>query len=192
MTVGQVFLHNAKAMGLTIREAVALRGRMRSKVLQLANGYRGSWNDNPAMLSNSYFRVLLDPNTVWTCTGTVLRGDCQSSRSANVYMTMEDMALRWEPSLYAVADEFASNNTVFLQEFGWAWTKLVTMDRFSGPNGNLCHAKAHTPAVMPPDTPKPPIGGIIGAGAAGLVLGCLIGYLCLRKSARKNSEYQRA
>jgi len=42
LTAGQIFIHKATAMGLSLREAVALRASPRSKVIQQGLGYRGS------------------------------------------------------------------------------------------------------------------------------------------------------
>ena len=49
-----------------------------------------------------------------------------------------DMQLRWEPNLAAIAEEYASDEALFLQEFSDAWVKMMNIDRFNGPAGNLC------------------------------------------------------
>ena len=43
-----------------------------------------------------------------------------------------------DPELLALSQEFASDNSAFLEEFIKAWTILVTADMFDGPSGNLC------------------------------------------------------
>jgi len=66
LTAAQIFIHKSVARGLTLQEAVVLQGRLRSKSIQMVRGYRGTWGDS-TVLSNEYFRTLLDPMTTWTC-----------------------------------------------------------------------------------------------------------------------------
>ncbi len=37
-----------------------------------------------------------------------------------------------------IAEEYASDEALFLQEFTDTWVKLMNIDRFDGPAGNLC------------------------------------------------------
>ena len=43
-----------------------------------------------------------------------------------------------DPELLALSQEFASDNSAFLDEFIKAWRILVNADMFDGPSGNLC------------------------------------------------------
>ena len=38
----------------------------------------------------------------------------------------------------AVAEDYASNDALFLENFEQAWTTLANADRFDGPFGNVC------------------------------------------------------
>ena len=49
------------------------------------------------------------------------------------YMFYKDKEMR------AIAQDFADNNQLFLDEAAKAWTKLANADRFDGPIGNLCN-----------------------------------------------------
>jgi len=187
LTAGEIFIHKSLARGLSLREAVVLQGRLRSNAVQLARGYHGTW-DNSTVLSNVYFKILLDPQTVWTCD---FKDECKSSMG-EVYMLTEDLALRWEPSLYDLAEQYASNNTLFLHDFAWAWNKLMTIDRFDGPQGNLCHTTAPPQPTPEPAAAATPYGGIVGAGIGGLALGAVIVFCAMRSSHSKNGDYQRA
>lgn len=60
-----------------------------------------------------------------------------------VYMTPEDMVIRNDPKLAAIAKQYVMNNDVFVQDFSAAWTKIMNEDRFKGPTGNEC-----APAVV--------------------------------------------
>jgi catalase (peroxidase I) len=188
LTAGQIFIHKNTARGLNLREAVALQGRLRSKAFQLAHGYRGTWGES-TVLSNAFFTTLLQPDTKWTCDN---KDECKSSKG-EVYMLTEDLALKWEPALFSIAEQYATNNTLFLMEFAWAWNKLVTADRFKGPYDNVCHATFPPRPTPSPTTAATPYGGIIGAGIGGLVLGALVVFIALRSSNRKSGEmYHRA
>jgi catalase (peroxidase I) len=45
-------------------------------------------------------------------------------------MMPTDLALRWDPSLAAIAQDYAADNRLFLKNFAAAWTKLMNADRF--------------------------------------------------------------
>ena len=53
-------------------------------------------------------------------------------------VTGTDLQLRWEPTFAVIAEEYASDEALFLQEFSDAWVKLMNNDRFGGPAGSLC------------------------------------------------------
>ena len=53
-------------------------------------------------------------------------------------MYKADTFLKSDPELLAISQEFASNNSAFLEEFISAWTILVNADMFNGPSGNFC------------------------------------------------------
>jgi catalase (peroxidase I) len=188
LTAGQIFIHKNIARGLSLREAVALQGRTRSLAVQKFHNYRGTWGDS-TILSNAYFNILLAPDTQWTCD---IKDECKSSKG-EVYMLTEDLALKWEPSLRTIAEQFASNNTLFLMEFAWAWNKLVTLDRFKGPTDNVCRQSFPVTPTPQPTAASTPYGGIVGAGIGGLALGALIVFVAMRSSNKKNGEmYHRA
>ena len=56
----------------------------------------------------------------------------------DLLMYKTDLFLKSDPELLAISQEFASDNTAFLEEFIKAWTILVNADMFDGPAGNLC------------------------------------------------------
>lgn len=133
-----------KVMGLSRREMVALYGNLRSPEQQKRLGYSGSWTSDPGALNNKYFIVLLteDWQRAMSAAGreeyTALGRERKGAGLQQLYMTPLDMVLRWEPSLSAVAQEYASDNRAFLAEFASAWTKMMNADRFDGPVGNVC------------------------------------------------------
>lgn len=59
-----------------------------------------------------------------------------------VFMLPEDLAIRDDPELSALARAFAADNPKFLRAFAAAWTKGMNADRFAGPVSNACDAPA--------------------------------------------------
>jgi catalase (peroxidase I) len=45
-------------------------------------------------------------------------------------MTAADMQILWSPALKNIAQQFASDNTLFLSTFVSGWTKMMNADRF--------------------------------------------------------------
>ena len=141
---------NIKVMGLSDYEYVALAARPRSAAYMKGLGYTGSWSTNPSILDNTYFDVLLNLDYLPVGSSqqphlgrglvkppTILEE--YKATDANVYMTGFDMAIRYNPILRAIAQNYLSNNDMFMHHFKEGWTKLMNADRFDGPYGNLCH-----------------------------------------------------
>jgi catalase (peroxidase I) len=124
-------------IGLTDREYVALQARLRSPMQMKRIGYSGSWTMTPYVLSNEYFTTLLSQTWVQEMSP---RGLVQyRSESSFIYMTPLDLGIKWDTTYLAIAQDFAADNDMFLMEFASAWTKVMNIDRFDGPTGNLCN-----------------------------------------------------
>jgi catalase (peroxidase I) len=146
--------------GLTPRQFVVLHGRLRSSTYQVLQGYSGSWTSQATSLSNAYFVTLL--NYTWQLQSSSSGlNEYAAVEGTSVYMTPSDVALIWDAEYLSIVQEYASNNTLFLQEFTSAWTTLANIDRFSGPTGNVCSNitinSVTNPTVSPnhPGTPAP-------------------------------------
>uniref|UniRef100_A0A383WLV4 Plant heme peroxidase family profile domain-containing protein n=1 Tax=Tetradesmus obliquus TaxID=3088 RepID=A0A383WLV4_TETOB len=135
---------NAKVMGLTPREAVALAGMLRSTAQQQSLGYSGSWASSAAGQSrqdNSYFKVLL--NNIWEPSKSASgKDEFKAKGNAKLFMMPSDVAIKRSPAFAAHAGEYAKDNAKFLQALAGAWTKVMNADRFDGPAGNVCAKKA--------------------------------------------------
>ena len=57
-----------------------------------------------------------------------------SSRSSSYELRM----------LKVIAEDYASDNNLFLENVASAWTKLANADRFDGPHGNVCDSNDDT------------------------------------------------
>ncbi|GIL88360.1 hypothetical protein Vretifemale_16333 [Volvox reticuliferus] len=128
---------NALVMGLTLREMVAQQARLRSPSQQRRLGYSGSWTENPSLLTNDYFKVLLNNDWVNT-TSAAGQLEMKAVGKEGIYMMPTDLAVKWDPASAAIAQEFATDSTAFLAAFASGWNKLMVADRFKGPAGNEC------------------------------------------------------
>jgi catalase (peroxidase I) len=120
-------------MGLSEREFVVLMGGGHSLGTkhESRSGYSGAWTADPTVLSNQYFKTLLDKS--WDEVTVTSSGKRQYKASdAELYMLTTDMMLSADPRLASHVHEFALDNELFLNEFAAAWTKLVEADRFDG------------------------------------------------------------
>jgi len=118
------FRLSAALIGLTDREIVALKQQV----------WRA--NSRSSGLDNTYYRALLDNEWVRTTDGYEPAG----KPASNMTMLKTDLILRWDAAYLAIAQEYASDEDVFLAEFGAAWTKVVNADRFDGPASSACDA----------------------------------------------------
>ncbi|KAG2487020.1 hypothetical protein HYH03_014390 [Edaphochlamys debaryana] len=120
---------NMQVMGLTAREWVALAGRPRSPSQQKRLGYSGSWTADPSVLDNSYFKVLLGHQ--WEAASSDAGQDeFRAAGADGVWMTPRDLAIRSDPEMMAIAQEFAADAKAFHASFVAAWSRLMAADRF--------------------------------------------------------------
>jgi hypothetical protein len=131
---------NWAVAGLTPREGVALAGRPRPAALAQAQGYSGTWDTTPAKMDNTYYKLLL--NTAWRGAKAPSGGAEYASPTSGLVMTAEDLVIKNTPALAAIAREYALDNGKWLADFGRAWNKLMTADRFTGPAANACRNAA--------------------------------------------------
>ena len=163
----------ARVAGLTPRELVALTGAALS-----ATGFGA--NDSaaaslPAAQRQAlYFSALVTERWELTgdaaapCTaglfgsrtadvrGVPLRCHRYKAAGKELYLFPSDLLIKWDPELFATAQAFAADASLFRSEYRAAWTKLMNADRFDGPARNLCDYR--DPPVTPsqPVSPQPP------------------------------------
>lgn len=130
-----------RLIGLTDRELVALSGRLRSPGQMDRSGFMGAWSTTQTInkLSNEYFRTLLDSEWHAVNSPSAQKLVYATSTTPYRYMTPYDLSLKWDSSFLPHVQAFAEDNELFLKEFISAWEKLMNLDRFDGPTGNVCH-----------------------------------------------------
>ena len=130
---------NTKVMGFTPREYVALAGRPRSAAYMEGRGYKGSWTSNPSVLTNDYFSLLLNNNWEGEQSGapTVLE-EFSVVGGGDINMVGEDIGMKSDYVFRSIAMDYILDEEMWREDFAAAWTKLMNVDRFNGPTGNVC------------------------------------------------------
>jgi catalase (peroxidase I) len=175
---------------LSPREMIALQGRIRSNNIQKTLGYSGSWGKDSAVQDNSFFVNLISGQWELQQNGDVYEYASANLDGTKSYITPQDYVLLIDFEYRSIVEQYAVNNTLFLEDFSNAWTKLMNADRFSGPNSNLCAINS-IPAGTGGNSYT--IGEIVGTLFGGIGLGLLIGYMGYKifgqkASAKKTAE----
>merc|ERR1719211_199393 len=86
-------------------------------------------------LSNVFFKTLIENE--WDRNNDMEQ--CYRTESdSDLCMYSADVQFYFDAELKVIAEEYASDNDLFLRNFASAWTKLANADRFDGPTGNVC------------------------------------------------------
>merc|ERR1712093_909420 len=89
---------------------------------QQRTGFDGEWTADPTKLSNDYFKTLLSEQ--WEAYTVPTTGKMQYKANGKaLFMLPTDLLFKIDAELAAIAQEYASDNTLFLNEFAAAWTK---------------------------------------------------------------------
>ena len=175
-TIDQIEQH-LKISGLTANETVALQARPRSGQLMTKLGFHGgTYTTTPNVLSNQYFVTLLNgwDAANWTTVHSPQQEyelGTSAAYKQPVYATPSDLNVIYDQDLQPFAMQYASDNNLFLNTFAAAWTKLVSLDRFNGPTGNLCPQYA------------PPLPSCLYGSCTYNPNGCVTGTVCKYQSA---------
>lgn len=114
-------------MGFTDREAVALIGaHCIGECHANASGFVGPWTHSKLMFSNEFFVALL--NEKWVVDKSKPQKQFTDTATKQLMMLPADMAVREDPKLRKIAEEYAANNDLFLRDFAAAWTKLQELN----------------------------------------------------------------
>jgi catalase-peroxidase len=94
----------------------------------------GVFTDRPGVLSNDFFRNLLDMSTVWTPTSDAaltFEGRDRSTGSLKWTASRVDLVFGSNSQLRALAEVYAQNDAgeKFARDFARAWTKVMNLDR---------------------------------------------------------------
>jgi catalase-peroxidase len=128
-----LLVDKAQRLTLTAPEMTALVGGLRVLGANADGSKNGVLTDRPGVLSNDFFRNLLDMGTVWKATGANnYEGTDRKSGQAKWTGTRVDLVFGSNSVLRALAEVYASSDgqAKFVSDFVAAWHKVMELDRF--------------------------------------------------------------
>ncbi|WP_372014965.1 catalase/peroxidase HPI [Pseudoxanthomonas sp. 10H] len=128
-----LLVDRAQLLTLTAPQMTALVGGLRVLGANADGSKAGVFTDRPGVLSNDFFRNLLDMRTEWKATGANgYEGRDRSSGQARWTGTRVDLVFGSNSVLRALAEVYASadGQEKFVNDFVAAWHKVMELDRF--------------------------------------------------------------
>jgi len=105
---------------------------------------RDSFTGSPSVsssLSNIFFHTLL--SNTWE-SHTASGKELYKAVGGDLLILRTDYLITLHPELLAIAQDYAQDNQLFLDQAASAWTKLSNADRFDGPFKNICDQETET------------------------------------------------
>jgi catalase-peroxidase len=130
-----LLLDKAQLLTLTAPEMTALVGGLRVLNTNVGQSKHGVLTRTPQVLTNDFFRNLLDMNTQWTATSQskdVYEGRDRRSGQVKWTATRADLIFGSNSQLRALAEVYGSSDAQeqFVRSFVAAWHKVMNLDRF--------------------------------------------------------------
>jgi len=128
-----LLIDRAQLLTLTAPETTVLVGGLRVLGANHDGGRHGVLTDRPGVLSNDFFRHLLDMGTEWTPSGrTTFEGRERGTGAPKWTGTRVDLVFGSNSVLRALAEVYASDDAQekFVRDFVAAWTKVMELDRY--------------------------------------------------------------
>jgi catalase (peroxidase I) len=182
-------------MGMSVREYVLLKARLRSPSLMAANGYTAkTWTTDITKLSNQFHQNLV--GKVWTPI-TAASGKTEykptDATGSDLRMIPSDINLinAGQEDFALLAQQYSYDEARFQKEFVMAWTKLMNIDRFDGPTGNKCYGSS-MPTPAPADSngsarPFPVWAVAVISGTGAIVIATAVFCFIQRKKQAKGT-----
>ena len=130
-----LLVDKAQLLTLTAPEMTVLVGGLRSLNANANGSAHGVLTDNPGILSNDFFKNILDIGVEWKATDKsqeAFEGTDRSSGKAKWTATRADLVFGSNSILRSLAEVYASDDAEdkFKADFVAAWTKVMNLDRF--------------------------------------------------------------
>ena len=128
-----LLIDRAQLLTLTAPEMTVLIGGLRVLGANHDGRRHGVLTDRPGVLSNDFFRHLLDIGTEWTPSGrTTYEGRDRGTGEVRWSGTRVDLVFGSNSVLRALAEVYASDDAqeTFVRDFVAAWHKVMELDRF--------------------------------------------------------------
>jgi catalase-peroxidase len=130
-----LLLDKAQLLTLTAPEMTALVGGLRVLNTNVGQSKHGVLTKRPEVLTNDFFKNLLDMSTQWTATSQskdVYEGRDRKSGQVKWTATRADLIFGSNSQLRALAEVYGSSDAQepFVRSFVAAWNKVMNLDRF--------------------------------------------------------------
>jgi catalase-peroxidase len=131
----EMLIDRANLLTLTAPQMTVLVGGLRVLGANRDGSPHGVFTSRPGVLSNDFFRHLLDMGTEWNPSTTdpgVLEGRDRTTGAPRWTGTTVDLVFGSNAQLRALAEVYASDDALpaFIADFVAAWTKVMELDRF--------------------------------------------------------------
>ncbi|RFU48876.1 catalase/peroxidase HPI [Paraburkholderia sp. DHOC27] len=128
-------IDKAQLLTLTAPEMTVLIGGLRVLKANTGNDLHGVFTNRPQVLTNDFFRNLLDMGTAWkpgTSSPDIFEGYDRKSGELKWTGTRVDLAFGANAQLRAICEVYASADAQqkFLDDFVLSWSKVMSLDRF--------------------------------------------------------------
>ncbi|MEZ5757236.1 MAG: catalase/peroxidase HPI [Emcibacteraceae bacterium] len=131
----KLLLDKAQLLTLTAPEMTVLVGGMRALNTNSDGSANGIFTDRPGVLSNDFFKNLLDMSITWKSVSDddeLFEGRIRATGKAKWTGTRVDLIFGSNSELRALAEVYATEDSKdkFIRDFVAAWTKVMNLDRF--------------------------------------------------------------
>lgn len=131
----ELMLDKAELLTLTPPEMTVLIGGMRVLDANYDGSDHGVFTDQPGVLTNDFFRNLLDLGTTWKATSEekqLFEGRDRKTGEVKWTGTRSDLIFGSDSELRALAEVYGSGDSEekFVKDFVAAWNKVMNLDRF--------------------------------------------------------------
>jgi len=131
----ELLLDKAQLLTLTAPEMTVLIGGLRALNANAGQTKHGVFTTRPEVLTNDFFRHLLEMGTEWKATSdsqSVFEGKDHRTGQLKWTATRVDLVFGSNSQLRALAEVYGSSDgqEKFVQDFAKAWTKVMNLDRF--------------------------------------------------------------
>ena len=135
VTPAELLIDKAQQLTLTAPEMTVLVGGMRSLDANFKGSKDGVWTDRPGVLSNDFFKALMDMTVVWEkVDGTEHSYVAKDRNTGSVKWTgsQVDLVFGSNSQLRALSEVYATDEaeTTFVKSFVKAWGKVMELDRY--------------------------------------------------------------
>jgi catalase-peroxidase len=129
-----LLVDRAYMLNLSAPEMTVLLGGMRALDANFQQSRHGVFTDRPGVLTNDFFRNLLDMRTEWKVSDTenVYEGRDRATGELRWTATAADLVFGSHSQLRAIAEVYACRDATekFVRDFVAAWNKVMNLDRF--------------------------------------------------------------